>query len=93
MSGNKEYKIGDVVYWDNLPCTVTKLSEGEYGQRVTFTRGGTTITTTPGLDPRFSDTHVATVDDDDGDIECPLCGGCLIERDHARSSCPGPYKK
>lgn len=27
---------------------------------------------------------------DDGEIECPLCGGCLIERDHAVSTCRGP---
>jgi hypothetical protein len=27
---------------------------------------------------------------DDSDPECPVCGGCLIERDHARSSCNGP---
>lgn len=24
------------------------------------------------------------------DIECPICGWCLIERDHAMSTCPGP---
>jgi hypothetical protein len=23
-------------------------------------------------------------------IECPLCGGCLIERDHSMSMCQGP---
>jgi hypothetical protein len=28
--------------------------------------------------------------DDPYDMECPICGGCLIERDHARSWCPGP---
>ncbi len=22
-------------------------------------------------------------------LECQLCGGCVIERDHARSACPG----
>lgn len=27
---------------------------------------------------------------DDEDIECSLCGGCLIERSHAMSNCPGP---
>lgn len=28
--------------------------------------------------------------DDPGDPECPICGGCLLERDHAMGSCQGP---
>lgn len=31
-------------------------------------------------------------DDVDDDIECNRCGGCLIERDHAMSNCPGPVQ-
>jgi hypothetical protein len=47
-------KVGDTVYYDGVPSTVTGLSPGEYGERVTFNCNGSTITTTPGLDHRFS---------------------------------------
>ncbi len=47
--------IGRALLYDNRPAIVASVSEGEYGERVTFvTADGSTITTTPGLDPRFS---------------------------------------
>lgn len=40
----------------------------------------------------YFESHVTIepVFDELDDMECTLCGGCLIERDHAMSSCPGP---
>lgn len=46
--------IGRAGLWDERPVIVKEVSEGEYGERVTFdTEDGATVTTTPGLDPRF----------------------------------------
>jgi hypothetical protein len=57
-----DFKIGDTICYDGIRYVITALSDGEYGTRVTFTRGLVTITTTPGLDPRYSpceEHHVA----------------------------------
>lgn len=45
--------VGRAGLWDERPAIVTEVSKGEYGERVTFEVEGATITTTPGLDPRF----------------------------------------
>jgi hypothetical protein len=36
----------------------------------------------------LKDLHIDSIEFDP--LECALCGGCLIERDHAMSRCPGP---
>ncbi len=42
-------------FYDNRPAVIIERLQGEYGERVRIrTRDGSTITTTPGLDPRFS---------------------------------------
>lgn len=46
--------IGDVIFYDGDPATVVEISKGEYGDRISFERNGHVLTTTPGLDPRFS---------------------------------------
>ena len=46
--------VGRACLWDEKLAVVKAVIEGEYGERVTFdTEDGSTITTTPGLDPRF----------------------------------------
>lgn len=51
--------VGRAGLWDEKAVIVKEVSKGEvskgeYGERVTFdTEDGATITTTPGLDPRF----------------------------------------
>lgn len=46
--------VGRAGLWDEKAVIVKEVGEGEYGERVTFdTEDGATITTTPGLDPRF----------------------------------------
>lgn len=48
------FKTGDVVFYDNVESRVLFTSRGEDGERVTIKRGQSEITTTPGLDPRFT---------------------------------------
>lgn len=45
--------VGRACLCDERPAIVKKVSEGEYGERVTFEVDGSIITTTPGLDLRF----------------------------------------
>lgn len=45
--------VGRACLYDERPAIVKEVSVGEYGERVTFEVDGSTITTTPGLDPRF----------------------------------------
>ncbi len=50
-----DYAPGDTVYYDNKAATVLSTEKGEYGQKVTIRMPlGSVITTTPGLDPRFT---------------------------------------
>jgi hypothetical protein len=58
------FKVGDVVFYDGRRARVTTVLAGEYGQRVEFRidQGGAIITTTPGLDPRFSAEDTSTPD-------------------------------
>lgn len=46
--------IGRACLYDDVPCVVSSVGEGPYGENVTFSKGTSTITTTPGLDHRFS---------------------------------------
>lgn len=45
--------VGRACLYDERPAIVKEVSEGAHGERVTFEVDGSTITTTPGLDPRF----------------------------------------
>lgn len=45
--------VGRVLLYDARPAIATEVNEGDYGERVTFVVDGSTVTTTPGLDPRF----------------------------------------
>lgn len=65
-------KIGDTVYYDGEPALVTAVDPGgEYGERVTFNRDGSIITTTPGLDDRFSFAPLPPVEDGPFPIQPP----------------------